>query len=84
MHPAEMPLQLDEVLPPLQLLDELAPRAFVTLGERLEDAVALEEAHDRVQALLQVSIRANDRHARMVTRGDNGFTGHRKPTPRPL
>jgi hypothetical protein len=63
MHPAQVPLELGEVLPALELLDQLAPRPFVPLRERLQHAVSFQQPDDRLEALLKVRVRADDRHA---------------------
>src|SRR5687767_4302563 len=62
MHGANPPMQLDEVLPVLELLDQLTAGTFLPMAERVEDAVALEEPRDLGEVLLQARLRADCRH----------------------
>jgi hypothetical protein len=60
VEPATSLLQLDQILPVLDLLEQIAAFRDLPLGERLEDTMALEQASNLGQRRPQVLSRLAD------------------------
>ena len=57
MHRAQPLVQLDEVLTMLEALEQVALGTLLSMCQRLEDAMPLEQARDVVEALLKTGLR---------------------------
>ena len=61
-------MQLGQVLPVLQALEQVAPRPFLPVGERFENLVPFEQPRNVGQAGLQARLRADGCHGDIVAR----------------
>ena len=62
MHGSQALVQLDEVLPMLQVLEQVALGALLTMGQGLENSMPVEHTGDIVQTLLKTGLRACRSH----------------------
>ena len=75
MERVDARVQLGQVLPLLQLLEQVALGAFVAVRERRQDAVLLEQPGDVFERLVQAAVRRSEGH---------GSPRIRQPHDRPL
>ena len=62
MERVDARVQLGQVLPLLQLLEQVALGAFLAVRERRQDAVLLEQPRDVVERLVQAAVRRSEGH----------------------
>jgi hypothetical protein len=62
VHPAKAHVQLDEILPMLQLFEEVLPAPVLALSHRRQHAVLFEQTGDLGDAFLQSDLRAQRSH----------------------
>ncbi|HZM91933.1 MAG TPA: hypothetical protein VFB92_00865 [Vicinamibacterales bacterium] len=62
MHGAHPLVQLDEVLTMLKAFEQIALGTFLTMRQRFEDAMSVQQARDIVEALLKARLRPYGRH----------------------